>query len=519
MPTIVEIVSLLAAVLATSTAVRVWSRRRTSPLALPLSLMLVGASQWSVARSLLTLASTPEAAVLLNYAIYPGVAVVVGASFWYFLVLAGQQTSLTPRVRVLLCIHPVLLFVALVTDPWHRLFLQPSTTAAGVVTVDVGPLYWLHTAYSYTLLVVGFVVVFRAMRRAVRGHRHVYAVSLVAAAVPFAGNVITQFVTISARGLHLTPVLFLVSAAIWWWVERFGNRDGLVPVQARQVLAALTDAVVVLDHRGVVVDANPAARRLLRAFSQDDGARVVGAGWHEVAGGGLARVALVPGEVTQVVDGGTVTEVRVTEMTADRAQHLGSVVVLRDVTEVVRLRDELAEQAVRDGLTGLHNRRHLEVVLADAVARAAAEGFPLSAVMVDIDHFKQVNDGHGHAVGDQVLLGVATILADGVRNGDTVARFGGEEFVLLLPGVGAHAAAERAEAWRRLCSDLAVDTPDGPVTVTISVGVAELPAGSGPDELLRLADDALYAAKAAGRDVVVVHADSALSTGDGMLRA
>jgi diguanylate cyclase (GGDEF)-like protein len=184
----------------------------------------------------------------------------------------------------------------------------------------------------------------------------------------------------------------------------------------------------------------------------------------------------------------------------------GTVVVVRDITELERLRAELTDHAIRDGLTGVHNRRHLATVLDEAVA-----GPDLSVVLIDVDHFKIVNDRYGHAVGDQVLVRVAQELAGAVRETGTVARYGGEEFVVVLPGTDARTAAGLADRWRARCAAVAIDTPLGPLTVTFSAGVAQLAAGDRPDDLLRAADEALYRAKRAGRDRVVVATGPAVS--------
>ncbi|WP_298454935.1 diguanylate cyclase [uncultured Cellulomonas sp.] len=497
MPSFVETVSLLAAVVAVATSGLVLRRRRTSPLALPLALMLVGAAQWAAARALLGVADTLALRVVLEYAVFPGAAVVSGASFWYFMVLAGHGAALSRRTCLLLAVHPCVLLVVLATDPWHHLFLRPLTGDDDVISV--GPLFWVHTAYSYGLLLRGLGAVFRAMLHAVPGHRHVHAIVLTGAALPFAGNVGTHVLAVNAQTLHLTPVFFLASAVLWWWVERYGHLDGVVPVSTRQVLEAIADAVVVVDPRGRVLDANLAARRLVRESGGGAGSRVVGADWGDVVAAEL-RPALtaVTGTVLTTASG-TVLDVRVTTMSADGGRGVGSVVVLRDVTELERLRTELAEQAMRDGLTGLHNRRYLEGVLTGTGAGVT----PVSAVMVDVDHFKRVNDEHGHAVGDRVLVEVARVLAESVRDGDTVARFGGEEFVLLLPGASMRVAERRAEDVRARCAAIRVRTPRGEVGVTISAGVATRPADEDPEHLLRLADAALYAAKAGGRDAVV----------------
>lgn len=162
--------------------------------------------------------------------------------------------------------------------------------------------------------------------------------------------------------------------------------------------------------------------------------------------------------------------------------------------------------AVTDSLTGLNNRRYLEAHFQVVEAMLAEAEKPIALLILDIDHFKAVNDTYGHSVGDEILHGVAQRILNGLRSFDTAARYGGEEFVVLMPNThhgAAHAVAER------LCASIAerpfqVNHEVGEVTVTISVGVATGVAGAtGLAEFIRHADEALYQAKDAGRNRVV----------------
>jgi diguanylate cyclase (GGDEF)-like protein len=174
-----------------------------------------------------------------------------------------------------------------------------------------------------------------------------------------------------------------------------------------------------------------------------------------------------------------------------------------------RLADRVGDTwtlATVDPLTGVANRQALLSRAEEEFARAARYRRPLALVMVDLDHFKRLNDAHGHAAGDVVLRAVAQRLAESVREVDVLGRFGGEEFLLVLPETDADAAATVAEKLRRAVAGTPVRLPDGhEVTVTLSAGVA---GGPGeilrPDTLLRDADAALYSAKALGRDTVYV---------------
>lgn len=174
----------------------------------------------------------------------------------------------------------------------------------------------------------------------------------------------------------------------------------------------------------------------------------------------------------------------------------------RRMAEIEALQDSLREQVVRDPLTGLFNRRYLMETLDREVARSRREDEPLSVILIDVDHFKSVNDTLGHDAGDRILATVGGYLLGQVRAGDAACRIGGEEFVIVLPNTPLEAALRRAEQWRRAVrDDLSADDERA---ITISVGVAAAPRHGGTgDDLLRAADAAMYEAKALGRDRVV----------------
>jgi diguanylate cyclase (GGDEF)-like protein len=170
------------------------------------------------------------------------------------------------------------------------------------------------------------------------------------------------------------------------------------------------------------------------------------------------------------------------------------------------LQEELLEQTRRleslifeDSLTGLANRRYILTQLGSQVSGARRHGRPLSVAIVDIDHFKSVNDRHGHQAGDRVLVAVARALAENLRAEDHLGRLGGEEFLVVLPDTDATAAARVTDKLRCEAALTVVELGAERVGVTVSMGVATW-AGEAPEDLLRRADRALYDAKAAGRD-------------------
>jgi diguanylate cyclase (GGDEF)-like protein/PAS domain S-box-containing protein len=176
----------------------------------------------------------------------------------------------------------------------------------------------------------------------------------------------------------------------------------------------------------------------------------------------------------------------------------------------IRLRDALRTQSVKDPLTGLYNRRYLEEMLEREIRRAVRAQQSLGILMLDLDYFKKFNDTYGHEAGDAVLKEAGALLARSIRVEDTVCRFGGEEFVVLLPTANLESAFMRAESIRLKLRELTVMHQGQSVgMITMSAGVAAFPVhGSSPKELLGAADAALYRAKGEGRDRVVKAAHS-----------
>jgi diguanylate cyclase len=190
------------------------------------------------------------------------------------------------------------------------------------------------------------------------------------------------------------------------------------------------------------------------------------------------------------------------------------------LAEIQILQAQLKEQAIRDPLTGLFNRRYLDTVAKSEVARCEREAQPLCLMMMDIDHFKQINDTYGHQGGDEVLKALAKLLSDSVRVSDVACRYGGEEFLLLLPNMPPDIALLRAEQWRAAFAAITVHADGIEIKATLSIGISCYPNdGSSVEDLTRAADVALYRAKAEGRNRVVLcranAATAALATPNG----
>jgi len=203
--------------------------------------------------------------------------------------------------------------------------------------------------------------------------------------------------------------------------------------------------------------------------------------------------------VANLAEARTQLEMRALEL-AQANEHLQAKLV-----EIQNLQAQLREQAIRDPLTNLYNRRYMQEIFERELASAQRRKQTVAVIMMDIDRFKRLNDTHGHKAGDLMLQALGNLLQHETRDYDVACRYGGEEFVVVMPGATMETAQRRAEQFRSRFADVRLDYVGTVLQATVSVGVAIFPVhGETSDALLHAADQALYAAKSGGRNRVAV---------------
>lgn len=295
---------------------------------------------------------------------------------------------------------------------------------------------------------------------------------------------------------------------------------------AGAVLDALTASICVVDHSGVIVAVNEAWRR----FSNENGGKgaFLGENYLEVCrsatGTGADAAHRFGQNVEEVLSCRSdrfeteypchspevrrwflarVTRLGTTVAASNNDADCVAVISHQDITARKLLEFELKKLAETDELTGLKNRRKFLASADKVLDRLKREGVPASMFIIDLDHFKAINDTHGHAVGDDALRHVAEQFRRALRRGDLLARIGGEEFAVLLPNTDEWGAIMVAERVRSHVAASAADTGAGKLKLTASIGVTSLWSSDGnPDAALGRADAALYRAKEEGRNCV-----------------
>lgn len=323
--------------------------------------------------------------------------------------------------------------------------------------------------------------------------------------------------------LFLVCTILVVIGLLLMTAERDQQVIKESEARLRMLFESTSDAVMLLDRRGFF-DCNPATLKIFGCPSKDVFVTKGPADLSpETQPDGVVSEVLAKAHIDKAMkessdrfewmhkrlDNGQVFPAEVLLNSMDiHGRHVLQAVV-RDITERRRFEEELERQAHLDYLTGLHNRRSFMQIAEKELARAVRYGAPLSFLMMDIDHFKQINDAHGHKSGDAVLQKFSSVCLQALREVDIIGRIGGEEFAVLLPEADIAQATEVAERVRAQVAATEVQIDQGlPLRFTISIGVtAQTANGENLDGLLNEADKALYVAKDSGRNRVAVSPD------------
>jgi len=505
--------------------------RRTAPGSLALKGMLLGMFLWGISYAL------SWAFVPLSYKVFWlkcmffGMTTVPGLFLLFTFRITHRDHWITFSNYVLIFLEPFVIILLVWLAPgviFKSIDLVPGKEFA-IVEIQRGIGFWVSTAYSYAIIFYSFYLLWDSYRYANSFFKRQYRLILAGSIIPFGLSLFTQTSSTRFNDLDMSAISFGISGIIYAYAILRHQLIDIVPIARSHLIENMSDGVLVLDAHGRIVDINPAMKTFLdeepASFLGRNGSDILTV-WNEstehLLNGLETRTELrLPQKPSRYLD------LRVTPLYDEDQNLSGRLIIFRDITdrkevekdlryamdrmqtqliEIGLLQSQLREQAIRDALTNLFNRRYLEETLERELARAAREVYPLCIVMMDIDHFKNVNDTYGHEAGDLVLKTLAETVTSQSRQGDFVCRFGGEEFVLVMPNITINIAKERVSSLHKSISSLYIPFGRFNLNITMSMGISWYPKhGETKETLLRAADRALYAAKNTGRNQVAVY--------------
>lgn len=518
---------LLSTIVACITAIITW-RRRSAPGAYPLFLMLLTTVVWSGANGMFLESDTTSQRLFWFDVMLIG-SLLGSPVFWVFGVqFTNRSHLLTRRNIILISVIPVISLIFAWTNEYHHLFYSVLDFSMKLPTgsweIVPGPLMQVFLAYSYSIVLFTIGIITHTFYRASSVYRGQVTTILIGTLIPFVGNLIYNFfIGVGQSEVDLTPLLFTVMGCIYAYGLFSYRLFDVVPIARHVLVENMQDGVIVVDDKNRIVDANPSALRSLNWQLPSP----IGKNIQDLMATWFDSISNIPIHLyieTEVHNSNSYFDLRVEPLLNKNKNISGRLIVFRDITrqkqvevalrdasdrlkiqlnEIEALQEELREQAIRDPLTGLFNRRYLQETLERELARAVRNDVPIGLCMADIDHFKAINDKYGHKTGDLILQALAEILQSQSRLEDVVCRYGGEEFLILMPNASLETVLKRAEEWRKSFEKLNIEYQGEMLHNTLSLGVAIFPQdGKDVDALLINADKALYKSKELGRNQV-----------------
>ena len=502
--------------------------RRRSYGAKELIGLLAGLAVWSLTYACYWISDDPYWKYFWLNMTYLGVVSVPAFLVIFACRCTGRDAWITRPRLALFLIEPVLVLALIWSDPWNHWFFAGKRALTDSVLLDGSPLFWFHVVYSYSLMLVATTLLFTNALRSMKFYQWQITVLLASLLLPWVTNILIVTKLSPFPDLDLTPIVFTFTGVAILYDMLKRHLLDILPIARDLLVDSMNDGLLVLDNHNRVADFNAAARDIfsdLHPLTVGQLIMPLLIRWPDLAEK-YVSVEQLDTELFLDGDPPIYFDLHIRPIKDKWGRFLGRLFIWRNVTshkqvelalqdanqrlqiqikEVELLQAQVREQSIRDGLTEVFNRRYLDETMEREFERAERERSCFAIVIMDLDLFKSINDTYGHRAGDLALQRVAEFLSINTRASDIVCRYGGEEFVVVMPGVDIQVAYSRAEHWRQSIEALDIVSPKGAFHVTASIGVAIYPDhAANTDDLLRTADDGLYEAKRQGKNRVVI---------------
>ena len=523
----------LAAAISVALAVYAWVHRARQG-SLLFAFMMLAVAEYSLTAGLMSGAATPQKALTWVHWHYLGLTCMVALYFSFILQFTGNLRWLNRYTISIIAIMPVITQVVIETNASHHWFIEEIEFAQSGVLMTLsnivyGNYFWIHTIYNYFLIIIGMILLIIMSIHSFWIYKAQSITLVIAVLFPLLGSINDSKVFLSGIPVPIVPLCFTIMGVLLAWNLYRNRLLNIIPVARDTLIDSMSDGMFVLDNSDYLIDINASAVQLFNIKKEctiGKTAEQVFQSWPQTLNRFRGSYE-AQGEISVMRNGEqSFYDIKVSPITNKFGKMIGKMVVLRDITQRVfaqlelqeslkrvnQLKEELYRHSIRDPLTGMYNRRYLEEIFPRELANADRSNSPICFVMMDIDHFKVINDTYGHAAGDQVLLTLSAFFREHIRVGDLIFRYGGEEFLALLINSDKHAAKQIAERWQNDLANHSTRINGEKVNITISIGIAEYGKRSvSSQDVIHAADLALYKAKANGRNCISVYQEKYLN--------
>jgi diguanylate cyclase (GGDEF)-like protein/PAS domain S-box-containing protein len=532
--------TLIAGILFVTTAINFagfyvsWQRRKARG-GQSFAMGMLALTVWTLAAGL-DYASVPMAMKIFFAQIeYTGSSAAIACFAVFVLIYTGYEGRLKSLAgRAGLVLLPLISSLLAWTNGLHGWLwtgFRYSEIGDNAAIFEHGPAFAWVIISGYLMVMLIIVSLWQATRHGSSLLRRQASLLLWASLIPVAGNLLYLLQSSEFQGIDWSSITFSIAGILFLTALYGTGLLDLAPIARERLVSSLSDGMIVLDSQNRIIDINQPAMQMIGLPDVN----LIGKDLGEIAP--LTRAFVQQAteqELTTQIDFGAANESHFDVLISPLYENkmvIGRLIIFRDITErkqaqealqkanqqleiqlseIRALQASLQEQAIRDPLTDLYNRRFLNETITHEFHRAERLKQSLSIGLLDIDRFKAINDMYGHIAGDAYLVMLANLVRQHTRKSDIVCRYGGEEFLLVLPDTTLGSAAQQAEKLRGLCAEAVLEFDGKAIRATISLGVAAYPEhGATYDEIIHKADQALYLSKSGGRDRVTVWAGGA----------
>lgn len=425
----------------------------------------------------------------------------------------GFEKYVTRRNIILMLIIPALTLFFVLTNEYHHLFYQRiylnPNAPTPMMDIDMGEWYIVHGSYTVSCILAGIFLLLRYWNRRKNVLRSQLIALFIGFALPWAAAFV-YLMGLTPYQMDPVPLIMWITSFFYIWAIRTSGLLIASPVAREYIFDSMRDGVLVVDPQGLLADYNPAAEVMIPGL--DPGCIAKPASEIRLTEGfddPIFEFHPDPNVTYEKEVGWHIGKeacyykIQSSPVINRKGRFVGRTYTVIDVTEQVRLQEQLLKLATYDGLTQIFNRTHFMEESQQQLEVTTREKQPFSLVIIDIDHFKIINDRFGHDVGDLALQHIASIMKKRLAPNHVFGRYGGEEFVIGLPGLDLREAAILAEQLRREIELMPLEYGADKVGITASFGIAESRLDGGSlESIFTEADKALYHSKEHGRNRV-----------------